>query len=162
VGPVRSFGEVSRIAWFAVLALAYLALYLGVGLLVLRWLRRFTQPGVLLTGVVHLLLFCLGVIAPFLIEAIRSQGDPNYSALQITNAFWSLQEINKYVITSDRVALAVIVSAMALPVFLANLPGVAREVRQVRIEPPRRVVEEDAAAAALKSPPKPVHTSPWD
>ena len=47
---VDARGGVRRIAWFAVVALAYLALYLGVGLLVLRWLRRFVQPGVLLTG----------------------------------------------------------------------------------------------------------------
>ena len=160
--PLWTLEEVSRIAWFAVVALAYLALYLGAGLLVLRWLRRFVQPGVLLTGIVHFLLFVLGVVAPFVIELIRSQGVGDYSFLQITNAFWTLRELDRYLVASDRAAIAAAVSALAIMVFLANLPGVARELRQVRIQRPRRVVEEDAAAAALKSPPKPVHTSPWD
>jgi uncharacterized membrane protein (DUF485 family) len=161
--PLWTFDEVSRIGWFAVLGLGYLVLYLGVGLLVLRWLRRFARQGAMLSVVVHGLLFNLCVTAPYLIAEIRSQGlGANYSFLQITNAWWSLQEINKYMLTSDRAALAVLVWVLALPVLLANLPGVAREVRQVRMEPPRRVAEEDAAAAARRAPPKPLHTSPWD
>ena len=114
----------------------------------LRWLRRVFTPGVLLTGVVYVLLVALGVIAPYVIEAIRSQGHMDYSLLQITNVVWSLYEMNKYQLTTDRVGLVAIVLVLAMPAFLANLPAVAREVRHVRIEPPRRVVEEDAAAAA--------------
>ena len=136
--PLWTLEEVSRIAWFAVVALAYLALYLGAGLLVLRWLRRFVQPGLLLTGIVHFLLFVLGVVAPFVIELIRSQGVGDYSFLQITNAFWTLRELDRYLVASDRAAIAAAVSALAIMVFLANLRGVAHKLRQVRIQGHRR------------------------
>ena len=48
---------------------------------------------------------------------------------------------------SDTTALMLVVPLTAGVVFLANLPGVARELRHVRIAPPPRVIEEDAQLA---------------
>ena len=112
---------------------------------------------------VHFLIFALGVFAPFLTEQIRSQGMPaSYSFLQITNVFWTLNGDRQICDPVRPDNLGGGRCCVAAIVFLANLPGVVRELRQVRIEPPRRVLEEDAALAAAKSPPKPVHTNPWD
>lgn len=47
-------------------------------------------------------------------------------------------------------------------VFLANLPGIAHEVRNVRLAKPQRVAEEDAQLVAQSAPPKPAQISPWD
>ena len=59
--------------------------------------------------------------------------------------------------------LLLVVPSFAFLVFVANLPGVARELRRVRLAKPKRVAEEDAAlAAALAATPQPVQISPWD
>ena len=147
-----------------VLVVAYLALYLGVGLMILRWLRKVTRVGIFLAVLIQVMLFILGVMVPYTVQLMRSQWYGNdYSWLQITNPFWTLIEVGKTSMgTSDRLALTLLVSTMALLVFVLNLRAVAREVRQVRIARPMRVAEEDAALAAKKRPPQPVHTSPWD
>jgi hypothetical protein len=49
----------------------------------------------------------------------------------------------------------------AVLIFLANLPGIAAEVRHVRIAKPLRVAQEDALAEAQKAPPR-QKTNPWD
>ncbi len=116
-----------------------------------------------MTGVLHFVLITLGCIAPWLIELIRCLGiNASYSYLQITNVFWSLSEIDKVVVRTDRITLVGVVLFLATLAVAVNLPAVIRELRQVRIEPPPRLLEEDAALAAEKSPPKPVHTNPWN
>ncbi len=78
----------------------------------------------------------------------------DYSLLQASNPFWSLAYLRDSPVwpPSEIVWLLIIVPSTALLVFLLNLPGVAREVRQVWIAKPKRVAEEDAEKAALKSP----------
>ena len=104
----------------------------------MRWLRKVTRVGIFLAVMIQVLLFILGVLAPFTVQEIRSQWSGNdYSYLQITNPFWTLTEVGKSGWgTSDRLALVSLVSAMALVVFALNLRAVAREVRQVRIARP--------------------------
>ena len=86
-----------------------------------------------------------------------------YNLWQITNPVWTLIELGEdRSLPPDGPLLMVVLPAVALVVFLLNLPGVSREVRQVSIARPTRVAEEDAALAAIKRPPQVVKTSPWD
>jgi hypothetical protein len=160
--PVRQ-----DIAWtvslFAIILLSYLTLYLGLGLLLLRLLRRMVRvsiPGALL---VHVLLAVLGAFVPMVIQQVF--GNPRYgewSFLQITNAPWTLTYLFDRVFrpmpSTDANAVAMMLAGLALVVFVLNLPGISREVRQVRVEKPRRVADDDAAMAP---PPEPKPTSPW-
>jgi hypothetical protein len=149
---------------FALLGLAYLTAYLGIGLLLLRLLRKVTHVGVLLAALIHFLLILLGVFAPMVIQQLRNEWyGGTYTYLQITDPFWTMSHLSEGSTTMDeRVLLLLLVGTAAAVVFLLNLPAVAREVQQVRVERPRRVAEEDAVVAAIKSPPKPVRSSPWD
>jgi hypothetical protein len=83
--------------------------------------------------------------------------------LQITNPIWTLVELvdGGAGLTYAEAILLMLVPT-AILIFLANLPGIAAEVRHVRIAKPLRVAQEDALAAAQKSPPVRVKTSPWD
>jgi hypothetical protein len=86
----------------------------------------------------------------------------DYHLMHITNPFWSTAVVaDRPGVPPEGYVLLVVVPMAALLVFLLNLPGVAREVRQVRVAKPKRVAEEDAALAAKKAPPQPVRTSPW-
>jgi hypothetical protein len=56
--------------------------------------------------------------------------------------------------------IMMLLAPVAAAVFLFNLPGIAAEVRHVRVAKPLRVAEEDAAAVEQAQPH--VKTNPWD
>jgi hypothetical protein len=67
--------------------------------------------------------------------------------MQITNVFWTMIEVGDNAnLPVDIEVLMLVVPVVALIVFVMNLPSVARELAQVRITAPPRVLEEDAAA----------------
>jgi hypothetical protein len=55
--------------------------------------------------------------------------------------------------------LVLIVPAAAICMLLVNLRGVVRELQQVRIAPPPRVLADEAE---LHPPPEALPTNPWD
>ena len=152
-----------RTFYLGIAALSYLAIYLGIGKLLLSALSRFTRVRVILRMMIHLLLLGIGTAIPvsiqFSSDSLRNSG---YSLVQISNPFWSLVEIaDKQTITGEMQVLIIVLPLAALLVVLANLPYVVAEVRQVRVAPPPRVVEEDAELAPVLQT-QPVRTSPWD
>jgi len=149
---------------FGLLGLSYVAAYLGIGLLMIRFLRKFTYVGVLMSVLIQILLVLMGVLVPLVIQGVSfSMRNSGYTLLQISNPVWTLIEMGEgRNLPPDAPVLLLIVGAVALIVFLLNLSAVAREVRRVRIAKPRRVAEEDAQLEAIKHPPQPVRTSPWD
>jgi hypothetical protein len=152
-------GAADRTLQFSILALSYMAIYLGLGRLILAGIRYTAQVGLLTRLLVHGLLLIAGTGIPVTIQsssvALRSAG---YTMLQVTNPFWTLVEALGRSVPWQVTALAYWLPIPALLVFLANLPGIAAEVRQVRISKPRRVAEEDAERAPIQ----PVAASPWD
>jgi hypothetical protein len=144
-------------------ALSYLAFYLGIGLLVLRLLRRVTKVGTLLTLLVHFLVAVAGVFIPMVAQEMsRELRGGEYTLLQVTNVPWTLEHVFRLLgsrSAGDLDSLLMLLGWLALVVLLLNAPGIAREVRQERIERPRRVVEDDAAMMPV-SPAAP--SSPWD
>jgi hypothetical protein len=150
---------------FGALGAAYLVIYLGVGLLLLRLLRRLGHAGTLLTVLVHVLLVLMGCGMPVVIQMMSPNWyQTGYTLLQISNAFWTLAHVvDRTALPIEAPILLTLVPLAALGVFVLNLPGVAREVRFVRMAKPHRVAEEDAELAARSAPPPQLkQISPWD
>jgi hypothetical protein len=145
-------------------AASYLAIYLGLGKLILAAVRRFDDIRISLRVLVHTLLILAGAGIPWVLQITYPQTrNLGYTLLQITNPVWTLWE---YCMrsgpppTAENV-LVLVLPATALVVWGLNLPGLAAELRQVRIGKPPRVAEADAQLAAAKAP-APVRASPWD
>jgi len=145
-----------------VLFLCYAAFYLGVGLLLIRLLRRWARIDVLGAALIQVVLVLLGCGLPPVIQAMslpwRSQG---WTVLQVTNFFWTLSDFLDVGGFPPRTGeLLVLLPSMALVVFALNLRAIRREIEYVRVAKPARVADEDAALAP--PPPPPPRPSPWD
>jgi len=158
-----SIRDIPLILPFSVLTLAYVTFYLGVGLLLLRLLRRFTHVGILLAALLNVLLLLLGCGVPAIVHMMSpTLRRLDWDLLQIPDPFWTLVYFVDRGFRPEMPIVLVMMSLAALVVFFLNLPGVVREVRHVRIARPKRVAEEDTELAAAKAPPlAPVRTSPW-
>jgi hypothetical protein len=82
-----------------------------------------------------------------------------YSRLQITNPIWSLKHLATGGVLLDGGLLMMFVPASAACMLLLNLRSVIRELQEVRIAPPPRVLEDEAE---LHPPPESRPTNPWD
>jgi hypothetical protein len=148
---------------FGVLCLCYMAIYLGVGLLGIRLLRRYARVDVLFAVLLYALMVLAGCGLPPLIQELsapwRREG---YTLLQITNFVWTLEFVTESAAWSSRTIdlLLVLLPLVAVGVLALNLPPIVREVLYVRVPKPARVAEEDAALAP--PPPPPPKASPWD
>jgi hypothetical protein len=164
--PNTSFGGVSidSLLVFGALETAYLTIYLGLGLLAIRLLRRLGQAGLMLGLLIQLLLVLLGCGAPMLIDTLsNSMGRMEYSLLQMSNPFWTLGKVaDTSTLPVETPVLLVLLPIVALVVLGMNLPGIIRELRHVRIAKPLRVAEEDAELAARFAPAQTTKLSPWD
>ena len=130
---------------FGVLGVSYIAVYLGLGLLLMRALRRFTSNGLALSVSLQILLVLFGCVVPLVIQWTLPQfRHVNYSILQITNPFWSLSEVLGSSLSPETPLLVTFVPAAAVAVFLMNIPGLIREISVIRIMTPERVTDDDA------------------
>jgi hypothetical protein len=155
--------DVEQVLAFTGLGIGYVVLYLGLGLLAVRLLRRLTYVGLMLSLVVHPLLVLIGIFVPLVIYWMSDLRYMDYSLLHVTNPFWSLVEIvDRRRIDGEMTMLLILVLGGAAIVAVLNLPAIVRELRHVRIAKPKRVAAEDAEREALKAPPKPEPKSPWD
>jgi hypothetical protein len=137
----------------------YLVAHLGLGLLLVRLLRRFATVTMLASVLIHFLLLLAGSGIPTAIQLMSVElRFVEYSFLQITNPVWSLAHVGDGGMIEGQV-LVIVVPAVAICVLLLNLRGVIRELQQVRIAPPPRVVEDEEE---LHPPPPMMPTSPWD
>ncbi len=149
---------------FGVLALSYVTIYLGLGLAVVRLLRKFAQVTLVAAVLLQVLLVLAGFGIPMIIHMMSRQlRSAGYSLLHITDPFWSSVHVTERgAFPAEGYILMTVVPLTALLVLFLNLPAVAREVRRVRIAKPQRVADEDATLAAKKHPVEPLRTSPWD
>jgi hypothetical protein len=135
------------------------ALYLGLGKLLIGLLRRFTSIGIVLAVSLQVFWVLLGCLVPQVIEAMQRPHMHQYTLLYVFDPFSTLGNQSQLRLGLMPAALG-IVGVSALGAFFANLPGVVREIRQVRVAKPARVAEEDAARQAPAPAPPP--SSPWD
>ncbi len=161
-GPMQTWLTPSRILGPAAVAIAYLAIYLGTGALIIRWLRKYVEVKLALPVVINIILMMFGSLTPWVIQmmspAIRNAG---WTMLQAPNAVWTLGEICFHKPPLDMPALVLALAGVAIVVWLLNLPALLEELRQVRIAPPQRVQQEEAALAAEHAEPE-GPKSPWD
>ena len=140
-----------RIFLYGVVALSYATLYLGLGLLLLRLIRRVTTVGLLLAVLIQVLFMLFGCLVPLVIQmSLPHLYGSAYSLLHITNPFWTLSEICSGAGLLQTPALLVFLPLAAAGTLALNLPTIAREIRNLRICEPQRVIEEDAASASEK------------
>ncbi|HTQ39109.1 MAG TPA: hypothetical protein VMJ32_08770 [Pirellulales bacterium] len=142
------------------LLVGYFVLYLGVGNLLLRLLRRFTQVTLSAGVLVNLLLVMAGWGIPGIIDPYDIHRS-TYNLGHLTDPYWScIATIDPRISTVHDELLVIILPAAAL-VFLWNLVYIVPEIRQVRMLPPPRVIEEEQALAPAQ-PTHPQPASPWD
>ena len=156
-------GNAERLLAFGVAGVSYLAIYLGAGALAIRALRRFLRIDPLTGLLVHVVLVVLGCVIPLLIETLfAARGVMEWNLGHASNLFWTLSHVVEAInIQSyDVGVLMAVLPSLAIVAFLANVPGIVREVRQVRVAPPPRIAQEEAMLAPPPPPPQPL--SPWD
>jgi hypothetical protein len=152
VMPSRTGGLTpERLFIYGVLALSYATLYLGLGLFFLRMMRRLTTVGLLLSVLLQLVFILFGCLVPLVIQMSLPHlyGD-TYSLLHITNPFWTLSEICSGSRLSQIPTVLIFVPVAAAGTFVINLPTVVREIRNLRIVEPQRVIEEDVTLRIRK------------
>jgi hypothetical protein len=116
--------------------------------------------GIALSLMVQILLLVAGCGIPLIIYLMSYSRGGGYTLLQITNPIWTLVElVDSGTGLTYSPAILLVLVPVAVIIFLANLPGIAAEVRHVRVAKPLRVAQEDAAA---QKPPPRVKTNPWD
>jgi hypothetical protein len=142
-----------------ILGWSYLVAYLGLGMIVVGALRRVAEVTMLASVLVHFLVLLAGSGIPSVVQAMSVEmRDLDYSFMQVTNPFWSLSHVADGGMPEGYV-LVLIVPATAICMLLLNLRGVVRELQQVRIAPPARVLADEAE---LHPPPEAQPTNPWD
>ncbi|HEX5445834.1 MAG TPA: hypothetical protein VFW87_18550 [Pirellulales bacterium] len=143
---------------------SYLAIYLGLGKLILGAVRRYDEIRLTVRVLVHVLLVLAGGGIPWIIQiTYPPTRNAGYTLMQITNPVWTLWEYCTSAglppVTAS--VLLFVLPLTALVVWALNFPGLAAELRQVRVAVPTRVAEEDSELAAAKAP-ELARTSPWD
>ena len=155
--------QFDQVAMLGILCLGYMAFYLGLGKLILAWLRSYSVVGALTSVLVHVLLVLAGCGIPLVIHLMSDFRMSGYNLLHIGNPFWSIaQVVDRGAGFIDAPAVVSIVAVAGFSMLLLNLRSILEEVRLVRAASPSRVAEEEAAVAALHAPPTQVPRSPWD
>ncbi|MEX0643433.1 MAG: ABC transporter permease [Pirellulales bacterium] len=149
-----------ELIYLLVIGWGYIVAYLGLGLIVVTALRKIALVTMLGCVLIHFLLVLAGSGIPMAFQMMSVElRYVDYSYLQIANPFWSLIHLANGGMATEGNVLVIVVPAAALCMLLLNLPAVVREVQRVRISPPTRVVEDEAALHPL---PQDRPKSPWD
>jgi hypothetical protein len=157
---IAGWPSVAQVMYLSFVGWGYLIAYLGLGLLVISAVRRVAVVQMPAAVLIHLLLVLAGSGIPSTIQWMSVElRELDYSYLQITNPFWTLHYLGERGLPVDAIVLLLLVSTAAICILLLNLPGVVRELRQVRIALPARVEEDERE---LHPPPEPLPTNPWD
>jgi hypothetical protein len=166
------FARDDRVTWFGVLLCCYLIIYLGFGKLLLTATNRRLQPvGPLGSLIIQAILLLLGSVMPLVVQSLTTEWySGSYTALHITNPFWTLAETadgNILTHTSQSPfgpipVVPVNLLIIAAGTLLLNLFAMAGEVRYVRHETPARVQQDEAELHPPLHPEKPRRLSPWD
>ena len=160
-----SFSQMTNSVAIGAIGFCYTIIYLGLGLLLLRVVKRYMRPNILLAALTQVALLMAGCGVPLIIHlSSASLRRADYSILQVASPLWTLiYLIDRSSMRPETPWLLIVLSTAALIVFLINVPEVARQVRAVRVAKPGRVAEEDAELDELKHGPQETpRSSPWD
>ncbi len=166
-GAVAGTGTVIRLTRpdvleTCIIVTSYVTIYLGLGKLMLGAIRRVSEVRLATRALVHLMLIMFGGGIPWIVQmSLPSTRNSGYTLLQITNPVWTIWECCNHGVPIVGRVLVVSLPIAAIAVWALNLPGLAAELQQVRVDKPPRVAQEDAELTAQAAGP-PAHTSPWD
>jgi hypothetical protein len=160
-GPNMSSMSFFDAAYVIVFGWSYVVGYLGLGRLVIGFLRRWMYVSLTAGFLFHVILVLAGVGIPLTIQMTsRFLRNNDYTLLQMSNAFWTLAELADHGPSSVQAPiLLMIIPPLAIAVLLLNMRGVAAELRRHRVAAPQRVLEEEAA---LHPAPTPGPSNPWE
>jgi hypothetical protein len=149
---------------FSFMAVAYVAAYLGLGRLVLLFLRRFVWGGLPMAFVIQLFVAAMGALLPFLIQFTSRWGAfiDEYTLLQVPNWAWTMYAIADEDLAGTDLAVYAIVPTAAAVIFLLNMVFTAREIAAEREQTPQRVIEDEIQLHPEKAPKSPGPQNPWD
>ncbi len=141
-------GFQQRLLEFYLLLVAYFVIYLGIGRLLILLIRTRYRVGLHFPVLIHVLVLAMGCGVPMFLDMwINGYQSLDYTPLQAPNWYWTLQEVLDFGSRLRTYAgVPVLVVCTALLVFLLNLIFVVGEVRQLRVESPARVREDDSSA----------------
>jgi len=144
-----------------VLLWGYVVAYLGLGRIVIAWVRRWTFVSLTAGLLIHLLLVGAGVGIPLAIQTIsRTLRNEGYTLLQMSNPFWTIvQLLDRGAGSLPTLTLVIVVPAFAAAMLLLNMKSIAAELLRHRVAPPTRVLEEEAE---LHPAPVPGPSNPWE
>jgi hypothetical protein len=146
--------------YFVVVGWSYIVAYLGLGLLAIRLLRRFMAVSMFAAVLIHVIVVMFGAGIPTVVQMMSVElRDLDYTLMQVTNPFWSLSYLADGGAATEGPVLSLIVPGAAVCVLLLNLHSVVRELQQVRVALPMRVVEDEAE---LHPPPAALPSNPWE
>lgn len=152
-----------------VLMTCYLAIYLGIGRLMIVGLRRAVRMNVLIALLFQTFLAFVGVLAPVVIQWLtiqaRSMGRQGYYTwMQYPNwlvtmnyALENRLDATPLIPGTSVPAVWLVVPAVAAVVFLLNLVSSAHELEQTRLATPIRVLEDQGRTGGRVQ-----ERSPWD
>ncbi len=147
--------------YFMTLTAAYVIGYLGVGRLMVLLLRQLGRVTMLLAFLINLFLAVIGVAFPLFFQAwIEGTFRISYSTLQLTNWFWTLEEVADGNVLAFSNVPYIIYFSSAL-IFFLNLASAIYEVEQVRLATPERVLQDELELHPPHDDPY-ARTSPWD
>jgi len=151
-----------QIFFIYALGWSYVVLYLGVGKLLISFLRRFAFVSLTAGFLLHVILLLVGCGGPQILAYMTSSWKfgNQYSLLHITNPIWTLIEIaDNGPAVIDGWTILIVVGSAAFIVLLMNLRAVAVEIQYQRRDLPSRVLEEEAI---LHPEPIARPTNPWE
>ncbi len=126
-----------ELQYLLVIGWGYIIAYLGIGLLLVRGVRRIATVTMLASVLIHFLLLLAGFGIPYAVKSMSTQlRDADYSFLQITDPFFSMAHVVDASPPSETNVIAIVVPGVAICVLLLNMPSVIRELRVVRESAP--------------------------
>jgi hypothetical protein len=155
----RMAGDINDVGPFGLLMLAYMAFYLGLGRMLIVWLRRISEFGLTAVLLIHVMVLSAAAMLPtFLQFWVQNFRDADYSGLQTMNWLWSLMEA----VNGNWTMWPVVFTAglAGLCMFALQLVLAAREVEATRMDTPLRVQQDDYHTHGLAVPMGPM--SPTD
>ena len=140
----------------------YVALFLGIGKLLISVIRSFTYVSMTAGVLLHVILLLAACGTPQVIGYLSSTSrfGADYSILHMTNPIWTLMEIlDRGALLEDFTTILVAVGCATIVVLLLNVRILGAELHYQRRALPSRVAEEDEQLQPVREP---VPTSPWD
>ena len=141
--PEIAHPRIDRLNVFGILVWSYMALYLGLGRMIVIGLRRIASFGLPAVFLIHaLVLVASSAIPTFLQFWLQKFRSADYSDVQMLNWAWSLTEAltGRWIMGPT----VFVVGGLGVCMYFLNLVLAAREVEASHLPTPKRVAIDDA------------------